>query len=161
LADVLEQFGIASAEGSGALNGRIPLRYRDGALSFVDGFLYSTPGQGGSILLKGTEILTAGIPVDTPQYVQMDLAREALKDYAYDWVKLTLNTKGEDLLVRMQLDGKPAAALPFVYKPESGRFARVAEQEQGSRFQGIRLDVNFRLPLNKILRYKDLLQLMR
>jgi hypothetical protein len=161
LAKVLEQFGAVSVEAEGQLNGRIPLRYRNGLLSFADGFLYTTPGQSGKIRMKDTQILTAGIPPDTPQYVQMELARKALEDYDYTWAKLNLTTEGEDLLLKMQLDGKPAQSLPFVYQKDIGGFAKVEAGVQGSTFQGIRLDVNFRLPLNKILQYQELIQMIQ
>jgi hypothetical protein len=160
LARVLEQFGAAAADGSGSVSGRIPIRYAHGELSFDDGFLFSTPGTGGKIHLTGTEILTAGIPPDTPQFAQMELAREALKDYDYSWAKLRLNSEGENLLLQMQMDGKPAKTLPFVYSKDIGGFIRVDAESQGSRFQGIRLDVNFRLPLNKLLQYKDLIKMI-
>jgi hypothetical protein len=161
LAKVLQQFGVASVTAEGQLNGRIPLRYRSGQLSFTDGFLYTTPGESGKIRMTDTEILTAGIPPDTPQYVQMELARKALEDYDYEWAKLNLTTEGEDLLLKMQLDGKPAKSLPFVYQKEMGAFAKVEAGVQGSTFQGIRLDVNFRLPLNKIMQYKELIQMIQ
>ncbi|MGD2184891.1 MAG: YdbH domain-containing protein [Desulfobacterales bacterium] len=161
LEKVLEQFGVAEVEAEGELNGRIPLRYKNGRLSFQDGFLFTTPGESGKIRMTDTEILTAGIPADTPQYVQMELARKALEDYDYTWAKLNLTTEGEDLLLKMQLDGKPAKSLPFVYKKDMGSFAKVEAGVQGSTFQGIRLDVNFRLPLNKILQYKDLIRMMQ
>jgi hypothetical protein len=160
LARVLEQFGAAAAEGDGSVSGRIPIRYSRGKLSFDDGFLFSTPGTGGKIRVKGTEILTAGIPPDTPQFVQMELAREALKDYDYSWAKLRLNSEGENLLLQMQMDGKPAKTLPFVYSKNVGGFIRVEAESEGSHFQGIRLDVNFRLPLNKLLQYKDLIKMI-
>ena len=158
LARVLGQFGAAAAEGKGTVSGRIPIRYTNGNLSFDDGFLFSTPGAGGKIRLTGTEILTAGIPPDTPQFTQMELAREALKDYDYSWAKLNLTSEGENLLLKMQMDGKPAKTLPFVYSKDVGGFMRVDVESEGSRFQGIRLDVNFRLPLNKLLQYKDLIK---
>ena len=161
LARVLEQFGAAAAEGKGSVSGRIPIRYAQGKISFNDGFLFSTPGQGGKIHLTGTEILTAGIPPDTPQFAQMELAREALKDYDYSWAKLRLNSEGENLLLQMQMDGKPAKTLPFVYKKEIGGFIRVEAESEGSRFQGIRLDVNFRLPLNQLLQYKELIKMIQ
>jgi hypothetical protein len=161
LAKVLEQFGAASVEAEGELNGRIPLRYRNGLLSFADGFLYTTPGQSGKIRMKDTQMLTAGIPPDTPQYVQMELARKALEDYDYTWAKLNLTTEGEDLLLKMQLDGKPAQSLPFVYQKDIGGFAKVEAGVQGSTFQGIRLDVNFRLPLNKIMQYQELIKMIQ
>jgi len=161
LARVLEQFGAAAAEGNGTVNGRIPIRYTNGRLSFDDGFLFSTPGAGGKIHLSGTEILTAGIPPDTPQFAQIELAREALKDYDYSWAKLSLTSEGENLLLQMQMDGKPAKTLPFVYRKDIGSFIRVEADSEGSRFQGIRLDVNFRLPLNKLLQYKDLIKMIQ
>ena len=161
LAKVLEQFGAAAAEGEGAVNGRIPLHYQNGKIRFDDGFLFSTPGSGGKIYLKGTDILTAGIPPNTPQYVQMELAREALKDYDYSWAKLNIASEGEELLLQMQMDGKPAKRLPFVYSKDIGSFVKVEAESKGSKFQGIRLDVNFRLPLNKMLQYKGLMKMIQ
>jgi hypothetical protein len=161
LAKVLEQFGAASVEAEGQLNGRIPVQIKNGQLSFKNGFLYTTPGQPGKIRMKDTEILTAGIPKDAPQYVQMELARKALEDYDYSWAKLNLTTEGEDLLLNMQLDGKPAQSLPFVYQKDIGGFAKVEAGVQGSTFQGIRLDVNFRLPLNKLMQYQELIQMIQ
>jgi hypothetical protein len=161
LAKVLEQFGAATADGEGTVNGRIPLHYMNGKIRFDDGFLFSTPGNGGKIYLKGTDILTAGIPPNTPQYIQMELAREALKDYDYSWAKLNIASEGEELLLQMQMDGKPAKMLPFVYRKDIGGFVKVEADSKGSKFQGIRLDVNFRLPLNKLLQYKDLIKMIQ
>jgi hypothetical protein len=155
IARLLEQLSAVTAEGTGTVNGRIPLEYENGNLHFGDGFLYSTPGDGGRIKLSNTDMLTAGLPVDTPQFAQLDLAREALKDYEYTWAKLGLNSRGQTLFLRLQFDGKPMATLPFIYKKELGRFARVDAKSKGSLFQGISLDVNMQLPLNQILRYKD------
>jgi hypothetical protein len=161
LAQVLGQFGAAAAKGEGTVSGRIPLHYTSGKIRFDDGFLFSTPGQGGKIYLKGTDILTAGMTPNTPQYAQMELAREALKDYDYSWAKLNINSEGEDLLLQMQMDGKPARTLPFVYQKEIGGFVKVEAGSKGSKFQGIRLDVNFRLPLDKMLQYKELIKMIQ
>ena len=161
LAKVLEQFGAAQAEGRGTVSGRIPLQYTKAKIRFDDGFLFSTPGEGGKIYLSGTDILTAGIPPDTPQFVQMELAAAALKDYDYSWAKLNITTEGEELLLQMQMDGKPAKTLPFVYKKDIGGFIKLEAGSKGSKFQGIRLDVNFRLPLNKMLQYKGLMKMIQ
>ncbi len=58
------------------------------------------------------------------------------------------------------MDGKPAKLLPFVYRKDIGGFIKVEAGSKGSKFQGIRLDVNFRLPLNKLLQYKDLIEMI-
>jgi len=161
LARILEQFGAVNAEGNGTLNGRIPIKIENGKIRFNDGFLFSTPGEGGSIRVTGTEILTAGIPPDTPQFAQIELAREALKDYDYQWAKMNIISEGEDVLLRLQLDGKPAHPLPFVYNKEIGGFAKIEAGGEASIFQGIGLDVNFRVPLNKILYYKDIFNMIQ
>ena len=69
---------------------------------------------------------------------QMELAREALKDYDYDWAKLNITSEGEELLLQMQMDGKPAKTLPFVYRKDIGGFMKVEANAKGSKFQGIR-----------------------
>ena len=160
LTQALSQLGMTQASGGGTANGRIPVRWDRGALTFDNGFLYSTPGEKGVLHIEGTEILTAGVPPGTPQYGQLDLASEALKDFSYEWAKVNLNTEGRELVVSLQLDGKPEKALPFVYDRDIGGFARVSASSPGSVFQGIRLDVNFRLPLDQLLQYRQLLELM-
>ena len=155
LAELLEQVASFEATGEGTVNGRIPVSLRGGQILFSDGFLYSTPGSGGNIRLKGTEVLTAGIPANTPQFAQLDLTSEALKDYDYEWVKLNLLTEEGILALGMQLDGKPVRPLPFVYRKEVGGFARVEAGSKGSEFEGIALDVNLRVPLDKLLHYGE------
>ena len=161
MAGVLEQFAAAKAIGEGTVNGRIPLQYKDGKLSFDDGILYSTPGEKGKIRLKDTEILTAGIPPGTPQYLQMELAREALKDYDVEWAKLNITSEGEDVLLRMQLSGNPAQELPFTYDSKRGGFTKIEDGRKGSKFEKIHLNVNFRLPLNKMLQYREIFEMIQ
>ena len=156
LAMVLEQLGVAQAGGDGTVNGRIPVRWVDGRLRFDNGFLYSTPGRSGKIQLKGTQEILAGIPQDTPQYTQLDIATEALKDYTYQWAKLNVQSKEDILLLKLQLDGKPNRLLPFAYNQESGQFTRIKGEGQ-AEFKGIGVDLNFNIPLNEIIHYKDLL----
>jgi hypothetical protein len=156
LDQLLEQFGMARVEGGGAISGLIPVVMADGLVRFNNAFLYSTPGERSVIRIQGSEVLTAGLPPGTPQYNQMELARHALKDYDYAWAKITMNTVADDLLVQLQFDGKPAEPLPFVYTPETGGFVKTAPGKPGSVFQGIRLDVNLTLPLNRMLRYREL-----
>ncbi|MEJ2638566.1 MAG: YdbH domain-containing protein [Desulfosarcinaceae bacterium] len=156
LADLLEQLGAAEASGKGSVNGRIPIRYQAGRLRFDNGFLYSTPGQQGTIRLSGTEALLAGLPPGSPQHTQLDIATEALKDYSYRWAKLQLKSEKEILLLKLELDGKPNRLLPFAYNQALGRFVRVAGAGQ-AEFKGISIDLNFRSPLNEIIHYKELL----
>jgi hypothetical protein len=153
LSSILHQVGAFDAEGDGTLNGRIPISVSGGNITFDNGFLYSAPGQGGKIKVYSTEKLTEGIPADTPQFNQLDLAREALKSYQYEWARLGFNTQGDQLLVKMEFDGKPENALPFVYKKELGSFVRVNADKAGSHFQGIKIDVNLQLPFNRVLRF--------
>lgn len=127
--------------------------YQEGNISFDKGFLFSTPGKGGRVVIENSDKIIAGIPLNTPEFSQLDLAREALKDFEYTWAKLALNTVEDTLHVNMEMDGKPAKVLPFEYKKEVNSFVRVHGSSPGSRFQGIRMDVNLTLPFNQVLKY--------
>jgi hypothetical protein len=161
LARILEELSVADAIGEGTVNGSVPISIKNGRIRFDDGFLYSTPGDGGKIRLSGAEALMAGIPRGTRQFFQIDLAREALKEFDYKWAKLRVFSEEEDLRMRLQFDGKPGRILPFEYDKEIGGFVRVDADSRGSEFQGISLDVNFRVPLNDLLEYKDVLHLLK
>ena len=156
LADVLGQMGAVAAEGEGTVSGRIPILYTGGDITIDNGFLFSAPGEGGIIHLSRADMLTAGLPEASAQYRQIDLAREALKNYQYDWAKVLLNSEGENLSVKLQFDGKPTRSLPFVYDKNTGGFVRVTDQRKYSEFKGLSLDVNFRIPINQLIGYKDI-----
>lgn len=158
LASLLDQFGTLEAHGEGTVNGRIPLTIEGKQIRVSDGFLFSTPGDGGTIRVTGTEIITAGVPAGTAEHAQLMLARAALEDYRYDWVKLFIHSQDESLHVKMKMNGRPEKPLPFTYDQKVGHFVRVQTGASGSRFQGIHLDVNFQLPLNQLIRYGDAMQ---
>ncbi len=160
LADILEQFGVKGVSGGGSVNGKIPVTISNGKIIFEDGFLYSTPGGGGKINITGTDIFKKGMTPGTPEYIQMDIAGEALKAFDYSWVKMALNSIDEDLMVKLQFDGKPEKKLPFRYDQNLNRFMRVDASSEGSNFQGISLDVNLKLPLDELLNYKGALDMI-
>ncbi|OOP56886.1 MAG: hypothetical protein AYP45_06685 [Candidatus Brocadia carolinensis] len=148
LAALLKQFNAASAEGEGAVNGRIPINYKDGKIKIIDGFLYSTPGEGGTISFR-TDALIPGAS-GMQQSIQMQIAQEALKNFNYDWAKLSLMSKDEDLMIRMQMNGRPAGPLPFGFRKDTGL---VKIDQPRAYFQGIHFNINFKLPLDKMLYY--------
>ena len=150
---LLRQIGAFDAEGGGTLSGRIPVVYNNGDISFDNGFLFSTPGRGGRIFVNDLDRMLEGFPRDTPEFSQLDLAGEALKDFRYQWAKLRLNTSGDTLDVKMELDGKPAKILPFEYRKDINSFMRVDAKSPGSRFQGVKLDVNLKLPFNRVMKF--------
>ncbi len=157
LAIILEQLGIVEAGGHGTVNGKLPIRWLDGNLSFENGFLYSTPGQSGNIRMKGADTFLAGVPPGTPQHTQLDIATEALKDYNYQWARLSVESNDDILLLKLQMEGKPNRLLPFAYDQQLGQFQRIAGEGQAD-FKGIGIDLNIRSPLNEIIHYKELLK---
>ncbi len=156
LAMLLEQLGIVEAGGQGTVNGKLPIRWLNGNLSFESGFLYSTPGQSGNIRMKGADAFLAGVPPGTPQHTQLDIATEALKDYNYQWARLSVESNDDTLLLKLQMEGKPNRLLPFAYDQQEGQFQRISGEGQAD-FKGIGIDLNISSPLNQIIHYKDLL----
>lgn len=157
LSTLLKQFNLARVEGEGTVNGRIPISYKNGKIKVLDGFLYSTPGEGGTINFS-TDTLVPGAS-GVQQSIQMQIAQEALKNFKYDWAKLSLLSEGEDLMIRLQMDGRPADLLPFGFNNKTGL---VKTEQPRAHFQGIRFNINFKLPLDKMIFYgsglSDLMQ---
>ncbi len=147
-AELLEQFGITGTEGEGSLNGRLPLLISDRRLQLADGFLFSTPGNGGIVRFNNTEQLREGMP-DIGESTSLAYTMQALENFWYNWAKLSFNSHGDELLVALQLDGKPTAPLAFRLKN-----GEIVPDDKGAGLQHpIRLDVNFRLPLQEMFDY--------
>lgn len=157
LIEMLQQFGIKNAEGEGSVSGKIPVHLGRNSIKFDNGLLSSKEGEGGRIKIGAFDLLSAGIPKNTPQFAQVDFAAEALKNFNYNWVKLFLNSEGEDFIIQMQLYGEPVQSLPFTYDSSTGQLKRTEDAKQGIN-QPIRLDVNFRFPLNRFLGYSGKIQ---
>jgi len=152
-AELLKQFGIEDTDGEGSLNGRLPVAISDKGIKFDDGFLFSTPGNSGIVRFNNTDQLRQGMP-DIGQTATLDYSVKALANFAYNWTKLSFNTEGKDLLLTMQLDGKPADPLPFGYKN-----GQIVATEEGPGLQHpVRLDMNFRLPLQDLFQSGKSLQ---
>jgi len=122
-------------------------------LVFDDGFLFSTPGNSGIVRFKDPEQLLQGMP-DINKSAYLDYSMQALENFFYNWTKLSFNSKNNELLITMQLDGKPADPLPFGY--DNGQ---IVPTRQGPGLQHpIRLDVNFRLPMQNLFQYGKKIQ---
>ncbi|NNF46000.1 MAG: hypothetical protein HKN69_04450, partial [Desulfofustis sp.] len=143
LAELLDQFGFKGTEGEGSLNGRLPVKLSRQRLDFDDGFLFSTPGTGGIVRFSDTDLLRQGVgAVSEAGFLNYTL--QALEDFTYNWTKLSFDSAGDDLLLTLELDGKPSTALPFKFDKKG----MLVETDQGQGLQyPIRLDVNFRVPL--------------
>jgi hypothetical protein len=148
LADVLRQLGIANAEGEGTVSGQLPLAIIGEVVDLSGGFLYSKPGQGGVL-----HLVDAGLFAGAQQSLQVAIAREALRDYTYEWVTINLDRDGQDLLVRMEMSGRPSRSMPFGFTPRQGLFQADPDGSWRANFQGIGFRFNFRLPLEQVLEY--------
>ena len=153
LAEVLTQFGLSYAEGKGTISGKIPIEIKNGELIFEDTLLYSTPGEEGVIRLSGADILMAGIPKGSVQYNQMDFSISALKDFKYQWVILKVSTKGKNCILNLSLNGKPSNPLPFKYNKKIGSYVKI--KGKGGVLRSMKIDLNFKIPLNDIFYYKS------
>lgn len=153
---LLDQFGISDTSGDGSLNGKLPVILSSKGIQFDDGFLFSTPGNSGIVRFNNTGQLRQGLGA-AAESASLDYTMQAMEDFSYNWTRLTFNSDQGELLLNMELDGKPTFPLPFGYV--NGQIAPIT-QGQGIQHP-IRLDVNFRLPLEEMFRYgKDIQSIM-
>ena len=153
LAELVSQLNLASAAGTGALYGKIPLRLTRGGLQIGQSYLYTRPGVSNTIRLSDPEKMVNGMAGAVAQQSQFDFALEALKDFTYSWAKIHLEMQKDALAVKLQFDGQPNQALPFAYDEESGQLRR--DPAARARFQGIQLNINTTIPLNYLLKLNE------
>lgn len=151
ISQILVQSGVAAVEGDGTIYGRLPLTVGQDGILLKPGFFYSVPGETRNIRFGNLKNMLAAIPPGTPQYHQLDLAAEALKDFNYDWIKVDFHNEGDKLLLVSRFNGRPVNMLPFGYDEKSGGMVRTDGAK--ANFQGIRLELNSSLPLNRLLKF--------
>lgn len=143
VASLLEQFGVGKVTGAGGkLSGTIPIVIENGEITFRDGYLYSTPGEKGQIVIEPSDTLKESAAAS----VETSLAVDALSDFSYSWMRLGLNSDADNLMLKFEMDGKPMKKL-YYFVNEKG----IVKSKNPSEFKGIVLDATFKLPINQAL----------
>lgn len=143
----LTQIGLGEISGSGSINGTIPVvlvqktdafgKSKIDNIYFEDAFLFSTPGENGVIKGDLDEAL-----MEAGTGIEMELAKDALKDFSYSWVRMRLQSVGpekENMKLSLSLDGKPNRALYYAFDENTASFMK---SNTPCIFQGIQLDTN-------------------
>ena len=143
----LTQIGLGEISGSGSINGTIPVvivqktdafgKAKIDNVYFEDAFLFSTPGEDGVIKGDLDEAL-----LDAGTGIEMELAKDALKDFSYSWVRMRMESVGPDkdtMKLSLSFDGRPNRALYYSFDENTASFMK---SNTPCIFQGIRLDTN-------------------
>ncbi len=143
----LTQIGLGQISGSGSVNGTIPVvlvqktdafgKSKIDNIYFEDAFLFSTPGEKGMIKGELDEAL-----MNAGTGIEMELAKDALKDFSYSWVRMRMQSVGpdkENMKLELSLDGRPNRALYYAFDENTASFIK---SPTPCIFQGIRLDTN-------------------
>lgn len=145
LIQFLEQLGVLqSGTGTGGrISGTIPVVLRNGEIIFRDGFLYSTPGEEGSVKLLLSKTISENAAADA----SFQMTEDALRDFIYSWARIQVDSEAGLLKLKLQLNGKPAK--PLYYEHNGQTFVKTTIPHN---YQGFQLDLNVSLPLSETLR---------
>jgi len=141
--DTINQLlGEPTAAGDAELNGLLTLTVRDGLPIFQSGHLYSTPGVRGNLRLKRGSVVTGG----------MVLVEEAMSDFNYEWVRVSLESTGDKLNMTAFIQGAPAGKLPLLYDAGKRDFVRDPAGRRAIELKGLLLELRFReIDLRRLL----------
>ena len=153
LEQVLSAFGLKNFSAGGELNGRLPLSWNAGALSIDHGFLFTTPGHGGTFAFDSVETAAGILPLGSVEEGQIGLVASALKEFNYDWITMTLNSEGDSLLAVIEASGQPARVLPYEYDSKRGSYVKVELRPGRGTRQPMHFQLNLTIPLNQLLCY--------
>jgi hypothetical protein len=153
LSQVLTACGLKGFSAGGELNGRIPVKWTKQGLSIENGFLFTTPGKGGTLSFGGAGTAAGILPPGSMEAGQIGLVTAALADFSYQWITMTLNSEGENLMVRIEADGQPTQVLPYEYDSRSGTYVKVDPRSGRGTRQPMAFTLNLTVPLNQLLCY--------
>ena len=153
LEEVLAACGLTGFSAGGELNGRLPVQWTKAGLSIDRGFLFTTPGKGGTFSLGGTKAASGLLPPGSLEEGQIGLVTAALAEFNYDWITMTLNSEGENLRIEIEASGQPVNVLPYEYDAASGSYVKVALRPGRGTRQPMSFKLNLTVPLNQLLCY--------
>ncbi len=134
-ADLLNTLtGKAMASGEAQINGTIPVSLSDGGIVIENGYLYTTPGMRGNLKFSQSGMLSGGVP----------LVEEAIKDFNYEWLRISLNSLGGLLQMNVELNGAPAQKLPLTYDSKTRAFIPAPAGGRNVELQGLHLELKFK-----------------
>ncbi len=143
-ARILQQCGIGTDTGeSGKLSGTIPMIITDGKITVKNGYFHSAPGKTGIVRLLPSRLISETAAAS----IEMSLALDALSEFTYSWIRLGLNSQGEDLMMKFEMDGRPSRKLYYSVTKDG----EIVKSKNPSDFTGLVLDTNFRIPLNQLI----------
>jgi hypothetical protein len=117
------------AKGNGVLNGKLPISYHNGRLTYANGYLYSVPGQPGSLRLQSNGWLTSAVPADNPAFGELQQAEKALEDFRLDVFRLEFTG---------QQAGTPGAKINLTGQGNNGKVP-------------VTLDLNLNGPIEEVI----------
>ncbi len=153
LEQVLASFGLKDFYAGGELNGRLPLEWTADGLRIDRGFLFTTPGRGGTFSFGAAEVAAAVLPPGSLEKGQVGLVAAALAEFNYDWITMTLNSEGESLRLAIELSGTPEHVLPYEYDSQTGTYVKISLRPGHGIRQPMRFQLNLTIPLDQLLCY--------
>lgn len=124
------------------MNGSLPILIENGRITVTDGFLYSTPGVVSRMKLTPA----ASLQRTAATSIELSLAVDALSNFTYSWLRLSVDSNEDDLNIKFEMDGRPAKKLYYTLSDGT-----LIKTRHANTFKGLSLDSTFRLPLTEIL----------
>jgi hypothetical protein len=125
--------GDEVATGDGTLSGIIPLMIKGGNIKVADGYLNSTPGTKGNIMIKQSKQISGGVLI----------VEEAMKNFVYDSIKVKFNSVGDNLNIFVYINGVPKQKLPLLYNSKKKNFVRHPRGKGRVNLKGLLLELRF------------------
>lgn len=104
--EVLQRLAGFSGTATGRLHGKLPLRIRDGeSVSFGDAYLYSIPGESGTIRMEDATMLVEQLAVAGVAEDARENLAKALRNLDYTVLNINLKRGGDEHALGIKLEG--------------------------------------------------------
>jgi len=117
LGRLMAQTRMLQGSGAGRLYGRLPLTLDKGKVKLSESYLYSTPGETGSLKLSNTAPIELAMEQGSIDAATRQKVSAALQNMQYSLFRMDLSGGGANASLGIQIEGRAAedAAAPPVH----------------------------------------------
>ena len=144
LDSLLRECGLAGVTAIGRLDGQLPLRIKNKRINIENGLLGTPPGEKGTLRIGSSTTLDQAL--GATRSAELQLAREALRNFNYDWARISIATLEGALNIKAAVHGISSAPLPFM-RDRWGKILNSNSRKDKWLHEPMTLELNFHIPL--------------
>ncbi len=148
LSPFLDYLGVKGFATDAFVGGIIPFSVKDSKVLISGASLATETSNRGFLCMNDDWSKYIKPDADRSQISKKEFTAAALKQFNYNWIRLTVTTTPEMSNIDLDIDGYPGKALPFKYNAKTKVYEQIPSEELGIN-NDMTIKTKFRIPKTK------------